>query len=119
MEDIVMGTWMTNAARLAGKFAPSGPVSALASGVAYFGGGPAAAAAVAIPATIAKYLGTFLTRRQIQELENIIRSESPLGQAATKRIEGQPASRGAQALTAATPALVPGGAATLLAPGGQ
>lgn len=119
MEDIVMGTWMTNAARLAGKFAPSGPVSALASGVAYFGGGPVAAAAVAIPATIAKYLGTFLTRRQIQELENIIRSESPLGQAATRRIEEQPAGMGAKALTAATPALAPGGAATLLAPGGQ
>ena len=27
MEDIVTGTWMTNAARFAGKFAPSGPVS--------------------------------------------------------------------------------------------
>jgi hypothetical protein len=58
MEDIVTGSWLQNWARYAGKFAPSGPVSALGSGLAYLGGGPGAAAAVAIPATIAKYLGT-------------------------------------------------------------
>jgi hypothetical protein len=79
MENIVMGTWLTNAARHAGKYAPSGPVSATTTAAAFFGGGPAAAAAVAIPATIAKYLGTYLTRRQIQQLENTIRGESPIG----------------------------------------
>ena len=79
MEDIVMGTWLTNAARYAGKFAPSGPVSSIASGMAYLGGGAGAMAAVAIPATIAKYLGTYLTRRQIRQLEDTIRAESPLG----------------------------------------
>ena len=79
MEKIVMGTWLSNEARRAGKFAPSGPVSGMASGMAYLGGGPGAAAAVAIPATIAKYLGTYLTKRQIRELQDIIRAESPLG----------------------------------------
>lgn len=79
MEDIVTGTWLSNAARMAGKYAPSGPVSGIASGMAYLGGGPGAAAAVAIPATIAKYLGTYLTRRQIQQLEDTIRAEAPIG----------------------------------------
>jgi predicted NBD/HSP70 family sugar kinase len=79
MEDIVMGTWLTNSARYAGKYAPSGPVSALAAGAAFYGGGAEAAAAVAIPAAIAKYLGTYLTRRQIRQLENTIKGESPLG----------------------------------------
>ncbi len=79
MEDIVVGTWLTNAARYAGKYAPSGPVSSIGAGMAYLGGGPAAAAAVAIPATIAKYLGTYLTRRQIRLLEDTIRGESPTG----------------------------------------
>jgi hypothetical protein len=117
MEDIVEGTWLTNGARFAGKFAPSGPVSGIASGMAYLGGGPGAAAAVAIPATIAKYLGTYLTRRQITELENIIRSESPLGRAATAEIEKQPPGMASRALTAATPALVPGAASALAQPG--
>ena len=79
MEDIVVGSWLQNAARYAGKYAPSGPVSGIASGMAYLGGGPGAAAAVAIPATIAKYLGTYLTRRAIRQLEDTIRGESPLG----------------------------------------
>ena len=116
MEDIVTGTWLTNAARYAGKFAPSGPVSGIASGMAYLGGGPGAAAAVAIPATIAKYLGTWLTKRQIMELENIIRSESPLGQAAEAVVAKQPPGMASRALTAATPALVPGAASALAQP---
>ena len=121
MEDIVEGTWLTNAARKLGKFAPSGPVSALTTTSAALmgdlagGGGlaTAAAAAVAIPATIAKYLGTYLTKRQISELENILRSESPLGQAAESAVESQPPVAAAKALTAATPALVPGAASAL------
>jgi hypothetical protein len=125
MEDIVEGTWLTNAARKLGKFAPSGPVSALTTTSAALmgdlagGGGlaTAAAAAVAIPATIAKYLGTYLTKRQIGELENILRSESPLGQAAESGVENQPPGMASQALTAATPALVPGAASALAQPG--
>jgi hypothetical protein len=79
MENIVMGTWLQNAARQAGKFAPSGPVSTMATIAAGFGGGPAAAAGIAIPATIAKYLGTYLTKRAIRQLEDTIRAESPIG----------------------------------------
>lgn len=129
MEDIVMGTFATNTARWAGKYAPSGPVSALTTTMAALGGdiaggrgmATAAAAAVAIPATIAKYLGTYLTKRQITELENIIRSESPLGRSTTSWIENQPpgaASRAAGASTALIPALA-AGAASPLASGGQ
>jgi len=39
MENIVMGTWATNSARYAGKYAPSGPVSTMAPIAAYFAGG--------------------------------------------------------------------------------
>jgi hypothetical protein len=114
MENIVMGTWATNTARWAGKYAPSGPVSALTTTMAALGGdiaggrgmATAAAAAVAIPATIAKYLGTYLTRRQITELENIIRSESPLGRSRTNWIENQPPGKLSQDAAGAT-ALIP------------
>jgi hypothetical protein len=124
MESIVMGTWATNSSRWAGKYAPSGPVSALTTmGAALAvdlsggrGAATAAAAAVAIPATIAKYLGTYLTKTQIRELENTIRSESPLGRAATQRIENQPPGTVASALSAVTPALVPGAASYLANP---
>lgn len=125
MEDIVMGTWLTNSARWAGKYAPSGPVSALTTTMAALGGDIAggsgaaagAAAAVAIPATIAKYLGTYLTRRQISDLENIIRSESPLGRAAASRVESQAPGAGsvaASGATALTPALAAGATSPLV-----
>jgi hypothetical protein len=102
MEDIVTGTWLQNMARFAGKFAPSGPISAMGSGLAYLGGGPGAAAAVAIPATIAKYLGTYLTRRQIQRLEDMIRAESPIG---------RPVARGNAAAAQNRAAILPAAAA--------
>lgn len=118
MENIVMGTWLTNAARYAGKFAPSGPVSAMAPVTAYFAGGGGEhgamyAAAVAIPATIAKYLGTYLTKQQIDQLDQIIASESPLGKAAVKAARNAPRGPQVNALQAATPALVPGAASAL------
>lgn len=116
MEDIVMGTALTNAARKGGKFAPSGPVSAVTSGMAYLGGGPGAAAAVAIPATIAKYLGTYLTRQQIGELENIIRSELPLGQAAAAAAAKTPRGAVSKGLEAAVPPLVPALSAATASP---
>ena len=92
LEDIVMGTWLTNFARKIGKFAPSSPVSAMTTMGAALGGDLAggsgmaslAAAGVAIPATIAKYLGTYLTKRQIERLIEILKDESPLGRAALK-----------------------------------
>jgi hypothetical protein len=125
MEDIVTGTWLTNWSRYLGKFAPSGPVSAMTTmGAAIAGdltGGrgvaTAAAASVAIPATIAKYLGTYLTKRQVAELENIIRAESPLGKAAVARVEAQPAGLLSDVLRAGTPALIPGAGSALVSPG--
>lgn len=114
-ENIIMGTWLTNAARFTGKFAPSGPVSMSSTFTAGLTGfltsgmetGAIAAAAVAIPTTIAKYLGTFLTRRQINELENIIRSESPLGKAAKSKVEQAPRRAISKGAEAALPGALP------------
>lgn len=79
MEEIVTGTWASNVARYIGKFAPSGPVSSWATILTGLEAGVPAGAAVGIGATLAKHLGTYLTRRQIRELEDIIRAESPIG----------------------------------------
>lgn len=79
MEEIVMGTWLTNGARRVGKFAPSGPVSASTSILMGMGAGPGAGAAVAGGGFIAKHLAEYLTDRQIRELEALIRIESPIG----------------------------------------
>jgi hypothetical protein len=86
MEEIVMGTWLTNSARYASKYAPSGPVSAGASVLAGLGGGPVLGAMVAGGGFISKYLGEYLTDKQIRELEQIIKSESPIGKPAAINI---------------------------------
>ena len=70
----------------------------------------------AIPATIAKYLGTYLTRQQIGELENIIRSESPLGQAAAAAAAKTPRGAVSKGLEAAVPPLVPALSAATASP---
>ena len=79
MEEIVMGTWLTNQARQVGKFAPSGPVSATSSILTGMAGGPVAGAAVAGTGFLAKHLGEYLTDKQIRELEQMMRAESPIG----------------------------------------
>ena len=79
MEKIALGTWATNSARWAGKYAPSGPVSAIPTIAAYALKGKLAAATVVIGATLAKYLGKYLTNRQLRELTELIRGESPTG----------------------------------------
>jgi hypothetical protein len=79
MEEIVLGTWLTNRTRQLGKFAPSGPVSATTSILTGMGAGAGAGASVAAGGLIAKYLGEYLTQRQIRELEDMIRAESPIG----------------------------------------
>jgi hypothetical protein len=86
MEEIVMGTWLTNASRQAGKFAPSGPVSATTSILTGMGAGAGAGAAVAGGGFIAKHLGEYLTDKQIRELEQILRSESPIGKPIARAI---------------------------------
>jgi hypothetical protein len=99
MEEIVLGTWLTNTTRHAGKYAPAGPVSSGTTIVAGFAGGVPAAAAVAGTGLISKYLGEYLTSRQIKELEQLIKSESPMGAPVAAAIA--PAQAEARALPAA------------------
>jgi hypothetical protein len=85
MEEIVMGTWLTNQARQIGKFAPSGPVSATTSilgGMHDMGLG----IGIAVGGFLSKHLGEYLTDRQISELEALMRSESPIGKSVAKAI---------------------------------
>lgn len=117
MEEIVVGTLATNAARYAGKYAPSGPVSAGATVGADLLFGPKIATGVAVGALISKYLGQYLTKVQIRELENMIRMESPTGRAAASGIAAQPPGATANALQAATPALIPGAGSALAGQG--
>lgn len=88
MEEIVMGTWLTNTSRQAGKFAPSGPVSATTSilgGMYDWGLG----AGIAAGGFLSKHLGEYLTDRQIKQLEQLMRSESPIGKPIAKAIAPQ------------------------------
>lgn len=87
MEEIVMGTWLTNRARQIGKFAPSGPVSATTSILTGLGAGAPAGAAVAMGGFLAKHLGEYLTDKQIRELDQLLRSESPIGRPIARTIE--------------------------------
>lgn len=102
MEEIVMGTWLTNAARKVGKFAPSGPVSSGATIAAGFAGGAPAAAATAGTGFIAKHLGEYLTDKQIRELEQMMRSESPIGKPIARAIAPEVAEQKAVPAAAAT-----------------
>lgn len=86
MEEIVMGTWLTNRARQIGKFSPSGPVSATTSILTGLGAGAPAGAAVAGGGFLAKHLGEYLTDRQIKQLEQLMRSESPIGKPIARAI---------------------------------
>lgn len=81
MEKIVMGTWATNRARWASKFAPSGVVSTGFGVLAGEATSPGVGAVVMTGGLIGRYLGEYLTKRQLRELENIIRLESPIGKA--------------------------------------
>lgn len=114
MEEIVMGTWGTNTARRLGKFAPSGPVSATTSILTGLGAGAPAGAAVGIGGYLAKHLGEYLTDRQIKQLENLIRAESPIGRPIAR-------ANAAQAATDISPLLgaLRSGAASPLAAGQQ
>jgi hypothetical protein len=102
MEEIVMGTWLTNKSRQIGKFAPSGPVSATTSILTGMGAGPGAGAAVAAGGFLAKHLGEYLTDKQLRELEQIIRSESPIGKPAAAAIAPQVREQQAVPAAAAT-----------------
>jgi len=86
IDQIVEGTWASNAARMASKHAPSGPVSAMTTGAAFFGAGPWAAAGVAGGAWLAKYAGQYLTDRQIRELQQLIQGGTSLGRPIMREI---------------------------------
>jgi hypothetical protein len=99
MEEIVMGSWLSNRARQLGKFAPSGPVSATTSilgGMYDWGLG----AGIAGGGFLAKHLGEYLTDRQIKQLEQLMRSESPIGKPVARAIA--PAVEEQQGVPAAT-----------------
>ncbi len=106
MEEIVMGTWLTNRARQVGKFAPSGPVSATTSILTGMGVGAGAGAAVAGGGFLAKHLGEYLTDRQIKQLEQLMRSESPIGKPIARAIAPQVQEQRAIPAAAATRALI-------------
>jgi hypothetical protein len=89
MEEIIEGTWLTNRARQVGKFAPSGPVSALFTVGADMSAGHGAAAAVGVTGFLSKWLGEYLTDRQLKQLEHLMRSESPIGRSVAREIEPQ------------------------------
>jgi len=114
MEEIVLGTWMTNRARQVGKFAPSGPVSALFTVGADMSAGHGAAAAVGVTGFLSKWLGEYLTDRQLRQLEQLMRSESPIGRSIAREIAPEaayqsmvPAAQAAR--SALTSPLAPGG----------
>jgi len=81
MEEIVEGTWATNAARYVSKFAPSGAVSGMFTVLTDLTAGLGTAATVGAAGLISKYLGVYLTKRQIKDLEDLIRMEAPTGKA--------------------------------------
>ena len=95
IEQIVAGTFATNAARKVGKFAPSGPLSATTAIFTGMEAGVPAGAAVAVAAELSKHLGTYLTKRQIKELSELIASESPLAKPTAGKRAAMAPNRGA------------------------
>jgi hypothetical protein len=89
METIVMGTWLTNRARWLAKFAPTSPVTALISGLTGYGIGIGEGAAVAVGGLFAKYLGRYLTDRQIAQLQEFMSAQGRLGGAVAREIVPQ------------------------------
>lgn len=87
MERIVMGTWATNSTRYASKFAPSGVISTGFGVLAGEAAGPGVGTAVAGGGLLGRYLGEYLTKRQLRQLEDLIRAESPRGQAAKASVK--------------------------------
>lgn len=79
MRKIVHGTFAGNTARLVGKLAPTGVVSATMSGGSGFAFlGPAGAVGVPVVGFAAKKLSDVMTGSQLAKLDNLIRSRSPL-----------------------------------------
>lgn len=89
MRRVVRGTFTGNVARLLGKLAPTGVVSAgadvgAAAGIIAAGGNPIMAAAVPAIGAAAHVVGNVSTARQLRLLGDLVRSRSPLAQARQK-----------------------------------
>ena len=83
MEKIVRGDPVSNAARLLGKFAPSGVVSgALSAGAGFAAHGPLGAVVVPAAGYGAKKFADAATLRALSNLKNNVRLRSPLGRQA-------------------------------------
>lgn len=114
MEEIVMGTWLSNRARQIGKFAPSGPVSATTSILTGMGAGAGAGAAVAGGGFLAKHLGEYLTDRQIRQLEELMRAESPIGRPVAQATASEVAEQSAVPAAAAIRSVLSSGSGSAL-----
>jgi hypothetical protein len=101
IEEIVMGTRATNTARYLSKWAPTGSVSGLAGIVAGEAFGPGVGATIAGTGLLGRYLGQYLTNRQIRAVEDMIKESSPIGRPAAA----------ARAAEKATPSTLPENAA--------
>ena len=82
LKNIVVGDWLRNKARYAGKFAPSGPVSAAGSVLTGLEAGAPLGVAFGLSTYTMKHLAEFLTKRQIAQLEEMLMRASPLGKGA-------------------------------------
>jgi len=82
MESAVRGTTWGNFARLIGKAAPTGIVSGgLAGGAGFAVGGSVGAVLVPLAGYIGKKIGDRSTSKQVQALDELVRSRAPLAKA--------------------------------------
>lgn len=86
IEELVMGTTPTNRARYVSKWAPSGPVSGLPMFLAALAGHFDWATGIGLAGWLAKHLGTYLTRKQIREIQDLVLSEAPINKAVAGKI---------------------------------
>jgi hypothetical protein len=108
VERIVLGTALSNWALRLARFAPETPTAALFTIATDIAVGRVYAAAVAMSGFIAKYLGEYLTDRQIAQLEQLMRAESPLGAPVAQQMAPQMAEQAMIPSVAAARALVTG-----------
>jgi hypothetical protein len=79
MNTVARGTATGNAARFAGKLAPTGIVSGgMSSGAGFAVGGPLGAVALPAAGYLAKRIGDMSTQRAVQALDSLVRSRSPM-----------------------------------------
>lgn len=109
------GTTLGNTARLLGKGAPTGIVSAVGgAGLGHMAGGPVGAIALPAASYIAKKIGDLSTKRAVQALDSLVRSRSPLASEVAARLppaivqQISPQARFMLTSALSTPALVHG-----------